>query len=88
MKLYFSTKVITWVDSFTPLYLVKNVWGVDGNNSSSNANMSKKTKRNSLVSPSIQRKAFTKTTPNTTSPKVEIFMNCENSITNDDTEVI
>ena len=49
---------------------VTNVWRADENNGSSSTNISKKTKRNSLVSPSIQRKAFVKTPPNTSSPKV------------------
>ena len=56
--------------SFIILDIVTNVWCVDDNNGPNNANASKKSKRNSLASPSVQRKAFVKAPPNSTSPKV------------------
>ena len=52
------------------ILVVTNVWGVDGNKGDSNTNASKKSKRNSLASPSVQRKAFVKAPPSSTSPKV------------------
>ena len=50
--------------------LVKNVWCVEENHGINITTGNKKTKRNSLASPTIQRKAFVKAPPNPTSPKV------------------
>ena len=50
--------------------LVKNVWCVEENHGININTGNKKTKRNSLASPTIQRKAFVKAPPNPTSPKV------------------
>ena len=52
------------------LILVKNVWCVEENHGQNITTGNKKTKRNSLASPTIQRKAFVKVPPNPTSPKV------------------
>ena len=50
--------------------LVRNVWCVEENHGININTGNKKTKRNSLASPTIQRKAFVKAPPNPTSPKV------------------
>ena len=63
--LCFANPLITCMSN-----LVKNVWCVEENHGINITTGNKKTKRNSLASPTIQRKAFVKAPPNPTSPKV------------------
>ena len=71
--LFYITKIVLCFGNpliMIMLILVKNVWCVEENHGQNITTGNKKTKRNSLASPTIQRKAFVKAPPNPTSPKV------------------